>query len=357
MPEKTKKFALLAAGLFFGACGSGAEGPRGDYCHYINPFSNKNECKEYLGIWSSEQMETDCRAPLLGMASAGTLNHLECTATGAVGTCTVVLADGRTEKSWYYGGSSEILSTSCKTFLNGTYEDLTIIQTEIHEPMPEAIAALASDSDVTIAPQCDQGLCLDDLNKNDGWFSFVPSTFTSGAGFVFWPGGGVDPRSYAVVARAMAKAGILVLVPVLPDDGFSQLARIKAQYGSVTTWYAGGHSHGATLAVKIAATNPSGLYALILWAGSASQEMDASGSGIDALFLWGTNDGRLTQESVTAMKAFLPPSTVFLEIVGGNHAQFGHYKPNPSDTLPAATISREEQQSQALAATLDFIAN
>lgn len=51
--------------------------------------------------------------------------------------------------------------------------------------------------------------------------------------------------------------------------------------------------------------------------------------------------------------ARLPGDTIFTEIEGGNHAQFGWYGPQDGDGT--ATISRAEQQEQTVAATLELI--
>ena len=45
--------------------------------------------------------------------------------------------------------------------------------------------------------------------------------------------------------------------------------------------------------------------------------------------------------------------TNVLELTGGNHAQFGNYGTQQGDGV--ATISREEQQSQAASAMLAFL--
>jgi hypothetical protein len=44
---------------------------------------------------------------------------------------------------------------------------------------------------------------------------------------------------------------------------------------------------------------------------------------------------------------------VWVPIEGGNHAQFGYYGPQPGDS--PATISREEQQAQAVDATVALL--
>ena len=55
-------------------------------------------------------------------------------------------------------------------------------------PMPEAETALVSDERVTVSEA--------------PWLSFTPTGETPRSGFVLYPGGRVDPRSYAPIARA-----------------------------------------------------------------------------------------------------------------------------------------------------------
>ena len=58
-------------------------------------------------------------------------------------------------------------------------------------------------------------------------------------------------------------------------------------------------------------------------------------------------------EKIDASRPLLPADTRWDEIDGGNHAQFGWYGPQDGDGV--ATISREAQQAQTIAATLELI--
>jgi hypothetical protein len=49
----------------------------------------------------------------------------------------------------------------------------------------------------------------------------------------------------------------------------------------------------------------------------------------------------------------LPPSTVRVEIAGGNHAQFGWYGDQDGDK--PATITRETQQDLVVTATVQLL--
>jgi hypothetical protein len=52
-------------------------------------------------------------------------------------------------------------------------------------------------------------------------------------------------------------------------------------------------------------------------------------------------------------RSAVPADAAFIEIEGGNHEQMGWYTGQPND--PPATISREEQQRQVAAATIDLL--
>ena len=54
-----------------------------------------------------------------------------------------------------------------------------------------------------------------------------------------------------------------------------------------------------------------------------------------------------------ANQGFLPEQTLWTLIEGGNHAQFGYYGIQLGDD--SATISREEQQAETVAAILTFL--
>jgi hypothetical protein len=69
--------------------------------------------------------------------------------------------------------------------------------------------------------------------------------------------------------------------------------------------------------------------------------------------IYGTLDGVALPETVLASEPLLPANTIWTAIEGGNHAQFGWYGPQEGDN--PATISREEQQSQVVEATLEIL--
>ena len=61
------------------------------------------------------------------------------------------------------------------------------------EAMPEAVAAIKSDDEVLV--------------NNEEWMVFNPIHTKANTGVIIYPGGHVDPRAYAPLAKEIARAG------------------------------------------------------------------------------------------------------------------------------------------------------
>jgi pimeloyl-ACP methyl ester carboxylesterase len=209
--------------------------------------------------------------------------------------------------------------------------------------MPEALAALQSDDAVRV--------------EADPWLVFRPAGDEATTGLILYPGGRVDPRAYAPAARALAQEGYLVaIVPMPLNLAFfapGRAAEVMVAFPGIDSWAIGGHSLGGAMAANYAHDNPEAVRGLVLWASYPAGSDDLSGGRIAASSIYGTRDGVATQEEIDASHALLPPDTDWVAIEGGNHAQFGWYGPQSGDN--EATISREEQQSQIVSATLELL--
>jgi pimeloyl-ACP methyl ester carboxylesterase len=212
-------------------------------------------------------------------------------------------------------------------------------------PMPQALSALESDSLVQVT--------------TDRWLVFSPATQAPSSGLIIYPGGRVDSRSYAPTARAIAQEGYLVVIvpmplhlAVLAPDAATD---VMAAYPEVSHWAIGGHSLGGAMAARYAYGHPDQVEALALWAAYPDSSNDLSDRNLAVTSIYGTLDGLATKEKIAASHALLPPTTEWVAIEGGNHAQFGWYGPQSGDN--PATISREEQQRQTVAATLKLLAS
>ncbi len=209
-------------------------------------------------------------------------------------------------------------------------------------PMPEALAALESDAVVTV--------------ETDPWLTFTPTGQTPTTGLILYPGGRVDYRSYAPPARAIAEQGYLVVIPRMPLNlavfAPGKAADVMAAYPEIERWVVGGHSLGGAMAANFAYSNPDSVDGLALWAAYPAGSNDLSNrTDLSLISIYGTEDMGL--EGIEASPPLLPSQTQWVVIDGGNHAQFGWYGPQPGDGI--ATISREEQQAQIVAATATFL--
>ena len=212
-------------------------------------------------------------------------------------------------------------------------------------PMGETLAALESDSLVQVS--------------TDRWLVFEPATGQPTAGLVLYPGGRVDPRSYSPAARALAEEGYLAVIVPMPLNlavfAADAAADVIAAYPEVSAWAIGGHSLGGAMAARFAYSHPEQVQGLVLWAAYPDGSNDLSSRDLAVTSIHGTLDGLATIEKIDASRALLPPTTEWVAIEGANHAQFGWYGPQSGDN--PASISREEQQQQIVAATLDLLAS
>jgi len=210
-------------------------------------------------------------------------------------------------------------------------------------PMPEALVALESDAQVQV--------------ETEPWLIFRPTGDQPAAGLVLYPGARVDPRSYAPAAHALAEEGYLVVIVPMPLNlavfAPDRAAEVMAAFPEIGRWAVGGHSLGGAMAARFAYQNPDAVQGLVLWAAYPASTDDLSGHSTAVTSIYATEDGLTTEDKIAASRPLLPPDTSWVAIEGGNHAQFGWYGPQAGDGT--ATISREEQQRQIVAATLDLL--
>jgi hypothetical protein len=210
-------------------------------------------------------------------------------------------------------------------------------------PMPEALAAMESDQYVTVSA--------------GPWYSFTPNNEEPTSGFIFYPGGRVDPRSYAPLMREIAIHGTQAIIVPMPLNlavlAPGKAAEVMQAYPEITKWTIGGHSLGGSMAANFAADHPGQVDGLVLLASYPASSDNLTETSIETESIFGSLDGVASLEKVKAAQEQLPENTNWVEIEGGNHAQFGWYGPQPGDN--PASISREEQQNQALKAILELL--
>lgn len=171
---------------------------------------------------------------------------------------------------------------------------------------------------------------------------------------IFYPGAKVEYTAYLPLFCRLAEQGVdsfLVRMPAnLAIFGQGRAADILSAH-RYPHWYLAGHSLGGAMAASWAAGHPEGLDGLLLLAAYPTSPLP--GDGFSVLSLYGSEDGVLNREKLEEGRSLMPESSTEVCIQGGNHAWFGNYGSQKGDG--EATISREEQQEQTVAAILSWL--
>jgi pimeloyl-ACP methyl ester carboxylesterase len=223
-----------------------------------------------------------------------------------------------------------------------------------NRPTGPAQEAMRSDAAVRVTRQ------------RDHWLFEPTAADAKRAGLIFFPGSLVDPVAYAPLARSAAAHGYTAVIVPLP----LRIAPLKSQKAAVTQsaadivsrsreagigrWVISGHSLGGVFAARFAREYPDLTDGLVLVGTSHPRDFDLSESGLDVTKISGSRDGLASLEEVRRYAGNLPKSTRWIEIDGGNHAQFGWYGPQFGDHT--ATIGHAEQQSRLSSAVLAALA-
>ncbi|HAA10931.1 MAG TPA: alpha/beta hydrolase [Cytophagales bacterium] len=177
-------------------------------------------------------------------------------------------------------------------------------------------------------------------------------------GFMFYPGGLVASEGYFEMLTPIAEAGYPVVVVDMPlglaafspRRGERVLERIS---NGPTTWAIGGHSLGGVMAARQVATDTELFDGLIMMAAWPAGNDDLSAWEGNVISIYGSEDALATPEEILGATELLPESTEYIELVGGNHAQFGSY--GEQDEADVATITKEEQHELIQQAVIDLL--
>jgi len=211
-------------------------------------------------------------------------------------------------------------------------------------PTNVALAAMESNANVTVQ---DKG----------NFIVFTPNANTPITGFIFYPGGHVDYRSYAPIAQEIASHGYMVSIVRMPLSlavfGVDKADEVITAYPAMRYWVIGGHSLGGSMAASYAKNHSDKVQGLAFWASYPSTSDNLSSTSLKGLSTYGSNDQVLDRDNFNATLALLPQGTIMKVIQGGNHAQFGNYGLQPGDG--AATISAADQQAVAADLTVRLL--
>ncbi len=212
-------------------------------------------------------------------------------------------------------------------------------------PMPEAVAVLETPP---------AGVSITD----NGWWAFWPAGPQREVGFIFYPGGLVEPRSYAPLAAAIAAEGFPVFLVPMPLNlavfDSERAGQVIAAHPEIELWAIGGHSLGGAMAARYAFNHPEVIHGLALWAAYPEEGADLSlRTDLQVVSIFASEDGLATPDKIEESRTLLPSTAEFVLIEGGNHAGFGWYGEQAGDG--AAAISREEQQTITVDATIAML--
>ena len=177
----------------------------------------------------------------------------------------------------------------------------------------------------------------------------------NGVGIVLYPGAKVENTAYSYYAQGLMEAGYTVIVPEMTFN-FALLSPNKAseyveRYPEVDRWIVGGHSLGGVTAAMYAAKHE--VDGLMFLGSYPSEGSDLSKELLPVLSIYAEKDGLTLVEDIEAAKPLLPAHTVYAEIVGGNHAQFGMYGAQKGDLQ--VDISAVKQQEEMIELTLKWL--
>lgn len=211
------------------------------------------------------------------------------------------------------------------------------------KPMPQALEAMKSDDKVTVT---------------DGdYITFKPKNVETEKALIIYPGGKVDPRAYAPMAKAFAENGVQTFIVKMPFNlaifGYNKAQRISEEHHYLDEWYIAGHSLGGVMAARYANKHQDYIKGLILWASYPEKSVDLSESAMPVMSIYGTNDNLAQPAKISDTQYLLPSTVQWISLKGANHSQFGWYGFQKGDNK--ADITREEQQKEIVEATLELI--
>lgn len=177
----------------------------------------------------------------------------------------------------------------------------------------------------------------------------------NGVGVILYPGAKVENTAYAYYAQGLMEEGYTVIVPEMLFNfallSSNKAAEYMARYPEVDQWVIGGHSLGGVAAAMYAAEHE--VDGLLFLGSYPSETADLSEEVLPVLSLYAEFDGLTLFEDIEASKLLLPANTVYEEIKGGNHAQFGMYGKQKGDL--EAEVSALEQQNRMVELTLKWL--
>jgi hypothetical protein len=194
---------------------------------------------------------------------------------------------------------------------------------------------------------------------------FAPASAATAksTGLIVYCGERAPPEAYAYLARACAAEGYKAVLasmplnfPILAPD---RAAAVAAAFPAVTRWVIAGFSQGGAAAASFVSSNgaskaPVALAGIILYASFPGRGVDLSTGSLPVVTVGATLDALSPPARIAEGRDRLPAGSRYVEIAGGNHAQFGEYGPQSGDGL--AEIPGPTQRRAAVDEALALLA-
>ena len=206
------------------------------------------------------------------------------------------------------------------------------------------------------------------VDETPNYISLKPTTVTSSkTGLLFYPGGLVDPHAYIPTLQGLAVEGYtIVIVKVaanLAITSTNKAESCKANFPEIEQWVLSGHSLGGAVTCIDIHNNPLQYVGAVLMASYTNDNANLADWDGAVLSLFGEKDGLATPETIRENEGLLPTGitieqltdmptnptggqTIYHQITGGNHAQFGSYGAQDKDGI--ASITRAEQHTEVV---------
>lgn len=191
--------------------------------------------------------------------------------------------------------------------------------------------------------------------ESDGEGLIFQPESPNGKGVILYQGAKVQEEAYAYLGQSLSEQGFVVSIPQLPLNfgilGSGTAGAVIEEHPEVEKWFLGGHSLGG-VAASFYAEDPSKKLAGLYFLG-AYPASDFSESELPMLSIYGELDGLSTIEDIEKSRELFSAESGFVEIKGGNHAQFGLYGEQKGDN--PAEITAMDQQDQVAEALAEWI--
>ncbi|MCA0981726.1 alpha/beta hydrolase [Exiguobacterium aestuarii] len=178
---------------------------------------------------------------------------------------------------------------------------------------------------------------------------------TSEVGVILYPGAKVEKEAYAYYGTQLAEEGVFVAIPSLRLNlgilDIDAAAPIIEAHPEIERWIVAGHSLGGSAASGYALEHQELVGGVIFLASYPISSM--VDSDLRVLSISGELDGLAVPEDIEASRSDLPEDSQFVQIEGGNHANFGMYGPQKGDQ--ESPLTSKEQLDEVLSAILEWL--